>query len=464
VFRLGDRDPDTGLYWVIGAEGAIEGLGRKLFDEEVLIGDPIVAEPRTDGTWLIVGRDTSATSATTNPTNDRAKKAIGPLTAAERQSPTKAVKGAPYYRRFELWNEEEPEEGDWDLMRIQLTACNWILNNPFGVPSVYAPPPAACPARMAIDINGTSANIEYPGISTTPTPLITIGGKTIAWAYGETEPSNTFLWGPTTGSLGDPNTAGPWGYAWHKVTCVVDLKAAKSVGIGTITNPLLVVATSDVVSGDAAFFPIETHEEPGFYVGEVVTILDKSSVGRLIWRVNFDKKKSVNFLNPPPTRTSSYCYPVSGNSSLGWFSGTPYKFGKWPQFWAINSSYRIQATIDGGYELATGEVGRVEITYPALQQVADWYMDPPNLIPGPRAALFRYAGRPIPLPGSTYPENFLLWPGGQIPAAQPWYVLNQSVPIPKPRGKAPLAANALLQAGNPRIFGMLGGVHSFIQQ
>jgi hypothetical protein len=446
MFRIGDRDPATGMYWVIGPDGAIAGLGRKLFDEKVQAGDKVTAKPRSDGTWLLLGRDGGAT-ALTNRRRDRAVEAI------EREARPQRAK--PEYRRLEVFNRDEPADGDWDFLRVSCTVHNYIRKRET-LASGFLPTyelTAAAPARMRLDLNGHTGNIEFPGVGLTPAPVIYAGGNAIAYAYGEIEPVNTLLWGPTTSNLYDLNTSGPWGGPWRRVILVIDLKACRRAGIGTVANPVILEAAYDVLATDAPFFPVEVVQVP-IGNGEFTTQINKISSGRVVWRVHVDQKSVVNFLAPPTSRTNAYCYPVAGNASLGWHSGTPPKFGRFPLMGAIKPLIGAAGPVVNPnlFTLTTGEYSTIRLEYPRLETATGLsWAGVREMVAGPRSLVARADG---------LPENVLLWPNyPQFPTYEPFFQW-RSVALPKPRGKGKPPKDPLLAVGNSRIFGMLGGGHT----
>lgn len=464
MFRIGDRDPATGMYWVIGADGSIAGLGRKLFDEEVQTGDKVTAGRRSDGTWLLLGRDGGSATLT----NRRRDRAVEPI-----EQEARPKKAKPEYRRLEIFNREEPEDGDWDFLRLSCTVHNYVRLRETAASNFQSTYElvAAAPARMRVDLNGHTADIEFPGVGLTPVPAIYAGGNAIAYAYGETEPENTLLWGPTTNSFFDLNTAGPWGGSWRRVVLVVDLKACRRAGFGTVANPVILEAAYDLLSADAPFFPIEVSQVP-IGNGDFFNQIDKISGGRVIWRVHIDRKSAANFLAPPPARTNAYCYPRPGNASLGWHSGTPLKFNKFPLVGAISQLRANFVPIGEGngyppliqvgplfnlstYALTPGSYSKIRLEYPRLETaVGNSWAEIRDTVPGPRSLIARTDG---------LPENVPLWPNyPQIPPFLPFWQW-RSVALPKPRGKSQPPKDPLLSFGNPRIFGTLA-VHTEVNE
>jgi hypothetical protein len=475
MFRIGDRDPATGMYWVIGPDGAIAGLGRKLFDEKVQAGDKVTAKPRSDGTWLLLGRDGGAT-ALTNRRRDRAVEAI------ERESAPKRAK--PEYRKLDVFNRSEKEGGDWDLMRVSCTAQNWVYLgvDPVNFQGVYDPPATAVPARLAVSVAGITGTIEYPGIGTQPMPFLYSGGTPIAYAYGEIEPTLPWLFAPTTGSAFDRNTRGPWGHAWNRVIFVVDLRACRVAGIGVNTqNPIEITAAYSIVAGDEQYHPITYTIEPGFYANQYYTNPTTIGQHRLIWRVHLERRKSTNLLRIPAARTNQCCYPAPGSNvpALSWRSGTPAKFGKFPQAGIINHqryTTQLQNYLNSlvwslpGYTespsppppvFAPQERAKLSISYPRADYYDHWVPNLGYFVPGKRSALIKCTGSPIP-------ENFVEWP--DTPFATGTYVADEvwrSIPTPKPRTKSSAPPDNLLLQQNYREYALQNSVlfqHYFVAE
>lgn len=454
MFRIGDRDPATGMYWVVAPDGSIAGLGQKLFDEEIQAGDKVTARQRTDGTWLLLGRDGGAATL-----SSRQK------TARAIDQEAKPQRAKPEYRRLEVFNQDEDPGGDWDLIRVSCTAQNWIYagQDPSSFQGVYDPPTTPMPARLAVSVAGITGSIEYPGIGTQPQPFLYSGGTVIAWAYGEVEPTMPWLFAPTTDSiLNDRNTRGPWGHAWHRVTFVVNLRACRVAGINlNPQNPIEIEATCEILAADEVYHPITYHVENNGIID--YKVIDSIAEHRLIWRIHLERRKVNNLLRIPATRTNQYCYPAPGatDARLGWFSGTPAKFGKFPQAGIINHQRYIEnaeshisnsLVWDIPPALAPPifvpiERAKLSISYPRLDYFDHWIADYPGaLVPGSRSALIKCTGSPIP-------ENFVEWPNTPFPAGT--FVADEvwrSIPTPRPRQKRSAPSDSLLLQQNFREY------------
>jgi hypothetical protein len=387
MLRIGDRDSETGMYWVIDNTGAVLGLGKKEFDEQARPGDRIVGQKRADGIWVLIGRDGGTAEV-----EDRARQLR--IARAEEQ---------PIYRALDKFNTPLPPEGDYDQLRVSLTNQNLS----FGGYTPDAPPPQAAPIHCDIKIGDRPLlTIDYPGVAEAPAPIIYNDSQPIAWLWGEREPATLF--------------------AWRRITLVISLGGAKAAGLGgTRSMPLEIEIRHNLQAGEEVFYPgVPTSSSQ-----------PRRGAPRSIWRVGFSRKIDGRYIAVPAQRSPEYLDLFSGNSTLNWHQGLPARLGRPPQAHAY-SSFRYQEGFQDAFHAGGSTIGveisRFKLKYPMYS--TDTLL--PSSVPSGRGFLIDYRS----LPGFMLPENPELFRQLGIPFPNfgtPDFRTIRTVPLPRPRGKPP---------------------------
>jgi hypothetical protein len=395
MLRIGERDPQTGLYWVLDSTGAVLGLGRKEFNQETQPGDRVVGQLRADGVWVLVGRDGStATTTTANPTAE---------------TPLDKGRDKPIYRNLDLWNVDEEPDGDYTYMRLSLTNRNIA----FGDYQLGGTPSIAGTIHCNLTIGGAGFSFDYPGLAEAPTPILSSGGGPWAWIFGEREPSILF--------------------PWRRVVLVVKLSGAKAAGFATAANPL-------IITMEHRLFANEQDQYPG------PNPTTRRSAPFSIWRLGFARESDGSYLSLPPDRDPEW--RTLGN--LGnpiWHTGTPARLGYPPQAYA-ESSFSFQEGVQDIFHNSAGNtlaarVSQFTVTWPTytIDTLA------PSSTPSTRGFRLDYNAR-----GYMLPENPLLYTQLGIPfpsTGLPEARTLRTVLLPRPRGKKKAPIDPAFASGWP---------------